>query len=318
MHGGASDPRLRWYPKAWRARYGDELIALLDDEYNCNLPVKVRLGLVTSGLEQRTRQSGLIGDSLPAVDRVRAGALVILAAWTAFVIAGASFAKFSEHFDEALPHNAGAHQLPDLAFTVLQSVAGIASVLVLTGALLAAPAFVRFLRTEGWASVRGHYLRALACTALTVVVTVLLFIWARHLTSPQRNGGLHWYGGLFLIWALLIALTLALWTVAAIATAKRIELSRTILNVEATLAVVIAGAMLVMSVAIAVWWGAMAKDASAFLRASPAGTPGSPWDVWLIATIALMVLALTTAAAGVVREVSVSTDMRCIERGTSS
>ena len=309
MHSEVGDPRLRWYPQAWRARYGDELIALLDDEYNGNLPVKVRLSLVTGGLEQRTRQSGMIGDSLPPVDRIRAGALVILAAWIAFVIAGASFAKFSEHFDEALPHGAGPHHVPDLTFTMLQTVAGVGSVLVVTGALFAVPAFVRFLRTGGWGSVRGHYLRALACTALTAVITVLLFVWARHLTPLQRHGGLHWYGGLFLVWGLVSALTLVLWAVAAIATVTRIELTRTILAVEATLALVIAGAMLVMFVAVVVWWAAMAKDAPAFLHANPAGAPGSSWDVWLIATVALMVLALVTATAGVVREVSVSIKM---------
>ncbi len=208
----ANDPRLRWYPPSWRARYGDELVALLDEEYGGTVPVKVRLSLVTGGLRQRARQSGLVGDTAPATDGVRAGALVVLAAWAAFVIAGASFAKFSEHFDEALPHRSGAHRVPDLAFTLLQTVAGVASLLVVAGAFLALPAFVRFLRAGGWASVRRHFMRALVCTALVGVVTLPLLLWAHHLTPHQRNGGLHWYGALFLLWAALIVVTLALWT----------------------------------------------------------------------------------------------------------
>ena len=44
----------------------------------------------------------------------------------------------------------GAHHVPDLAFTVLQAMAGAAGILVVAGALLAVPAFVRFLRTGGW------------------------------------------------------------------------------------------------------------------------------------------------------------------------
>ncbi len=100
----ASNPRLRWYPRSWRARYGDELTALLDDEYGSCMPVRIRLSLVSGGLRQRARQSGLTGDAVSATEGVRVGALVVLAAWTDFVIAGASFAKFSEHFDEALPH----------------------------------------------------------------------------------------------------------------------------------------------------------------------------------------------------------------------
>ncbi len=144
----ANDPRLRWYPRSWRARYGDELTALLDDEYGSSASARIRLSLVSAGLRQRARQSGLAGDAVPAADGVRTGALVILGAWVAFVVAGASFAKFSEHFDEALPRSLGAHHVPDLAFTVLQAMAGAASVLVLAGALLAAPAFVRFLALE--------------------------------------------------------------------------------------------------------------------------------------------------------------------------
>jgi hypothetical protein len=313
-HGGVSgvdgDRRLRWYPRSWRARYGDELIALLDDEYGSHLPPLVRLSLVTGGLRQRARRSGLTGDSAPAADSIRAGTLVVLSAWTAFVIAGVSFAKFSEHFDEALPHRTGAHRVPDLAFTVLESVAGVATVLVVAGALLAIPALVRFLRTGGWTSVRSHTLRALACTVLMVATTVPLLLWAHHLTQHQRNGGIHWYGALFLMWAGLIVITLTLWTVAAIAAGRRLELTTTTLTAEAALAAVIAGAMVVMVGATAVWWGAVAKDAPTYLNASPGGAPGSSWDIWLVATVVLMAAAMGTAAAGAVREVRVWTKIR--------
>jgi len=307
---GASDPRLRWYPPSWRARYGDELIALLDDEYGGHLPPLVHLGLVTGGLRQRARQSGLTGDSAPAADGVRAGALVVLAAWVAFVIAGASFAKFSEHFDQGLPHSMSAHRLPDLAFTVLQSVAGVASILVVVGAFLAVPAFVRYLRSGGWPSVRGHFQRALVCTGLTVAVTAPVLVWAHHLTPHQRNGGLHLYGALFFIWAALIVTTLTLWTVVAVSAGRRVVFSKAILTAEAILAVVVAVAMVVMVGATAVWWGAMAKDAPAFLNAGPGGVPGSPWDAWLVATVALMVIAMGTAAVGVVREARVWRQMQ--------
>ena len=91
---------------------GTNLPRSLDEEYGGNLPLKVRLSLVTGGLRQRALQSGLVGDSAPAADGIRAGVLPVLAAWTAFVVAGASFAKFSEYFDEALPHRSGAHRVP--------------------------------------------------------------------------------------------------------------------------------------------------------------------------------------------------------------
>lgn len=304
-HLRASDPRLRWYPPSWRARYGDELIALLEDEYGGNLPILVRLGLVTGGLRQRARESGLTGDSAPAAERLRAGALVVLTAWVAFVIAGASFAKFSEHFDQALPHSMSAHHVSDLAFTVLQTVAGVASILVIVGALLAVPAFVRYLRAGGWPSLRRHFMRAFACTGLTLAVTVPLVVWAHHLTPHQRNGGIHLYGTLFLLGAALIVMTLASWTVVAIVAGSRVALSKTVLIAEGILAVVVAVAMVVMVGATAVWWGVLARSAPAFLSGSPGGVSGSPWDVWLVATVALMVVAMGTGAVGVVREARV-------------
>lgn len=314
MSDGAGDPRLRWYPPSWRVRYGDEFVALLQDHYGDRLPALTRLGLFTGGLRERARQSGLSGDSVPERDRLRAGALVVLVAWTSFVVAGASFAKLSEHFDEALPHGIGTHRVADLAFGVLQAVAGVAGIFVIAGALLAAPAFVRFVRAGGWSPLRGHFLRALAATGITVVVTVPLLVSAHHLTSHQRNGGgLHWYGALYLIWVALIVVTLTLWTVLAVAAARRVQFSTLILAAEALLAGAVAVAMVIMVGATAVWWGAMANYAPAFLSGGPAGTSGSPWDLWLVATVVVMALAMGIAAVGVVREVRVWSKMRAVE-----
>ena len=40
---------LRWYPAAWRRRYGEELIAMLDDTHGDDgLPLRVRISLVRS------------------------------------------------------------------------------------------------------------------------------------------------------------------------------------------------------------------------------------------------------------------------------
>jgi hypothetical protein len=286
------------------------LTALLDDEYREGTPARICLGLVGGGLRQRGRQSGLIGDAVPAVDGLRAGALVVLTAWTAFVIAGASFAKFSEHFDEALPHAIAAHRVPDLAFSVLQATAAVASVLVVAGALLAVPAFARFLQAGGWVSVRRHFSRALTCTGLAVAVTVALLMSSHHLMANERNIGFHWYGVLFLVWAAIIVVAVTQWASVAVATARRVEFSTIVLGAEAMLAAAVAVAMVVMVAAVSFWWGAMAKDAPSFLRASPGGAPGSPLDLWLIATVVLMAIAMGTASIGVAREVRVWTTMR--------
>jgi hypothetical protein len=47
---------LRWYPAAWRRRYGEELIAMLDDTHgNGKPPLRARMSLLRSGLMQRIR-----------------------------------------------------------------------------------------------------------------------------------------------------------------------------------------------------------------------------------------------------------------------
>jgi hypothetical protein len=55
----ADDARraLRWYPPAWRRRYGDELVALLEDVFGDEpLPVRCRMSLFWSGTIERSHE----------------------------------------------------------------------------------------------------------------------------------------------------------------------------------------------------------------------------------------------------------------------
>jgi hypothetical protein len=55
----ADDARrvLRWYPRDWRRRYGDELVALLEDMFGDEpLPVRCRISLFRSGMIERVRE----------------------------------------------------------------------------------------------------------------------------------------------------------------------------------------------------------------------------------------------------------------------
>jgi len=56
MNPGDARGILRWYPAAWRRRYGEELIAMRDDTYGNNkLPRRVRIALLRSGLIEQIR-----------------------------------------------------------------------------------------------------------------------------------------------------------------------------------------------------------------------------------------------------------------------
>jgi hypothetical protein len=264
-----------------------------------------RLSLVAGGLRERAQQAGLSGNRVPPEERMRAAVLLILAAWAGFVLAGLSFAKLSEHFDDALPGGVnnplppgGTHHVPDLAYTLLQAVATGAGIVVIIAAALALPAVIRYLGGGGWASLRGHVLRAMAASALTLAVTVPLLIWAHHLTVHQRNGGMPQYTALFLGWAALIAISLNLWTGAGIAAARRITISPRLLFIEAGLAMALTVAMSAMIATVAVWWASMANTAPAFLASSPASAPINPT---LAITITVMVLADAIATSGTIR-----------------
>ena len=49
---------LRWYPRAWRERYGSELAALIQDNLDEGRPAwRLRLSVIGGGLRERFRQA---------------------------------------------------------------------------------------------------------------------------------------------------------------------------------------------------------------------------------------------------------------------
>lgn len=291
---------LRWYPQAWRERYGDEVVALMEDELGGRrVTPKLKLSIFCGGLRERFHHGGLIGDQSSPPDRVRAGSLLVLCSWAAFVLAGASYSKEAEHFAQAVPIRSRA--VPQGAFNLVASLGAIGAILVALGAVVTIPAFLRFLLGGGWPSVRGHLLRAIGATFVAIAGVVLLSLWAHHLNQVQRNGGDGVYGGVFALWAVVVATTLALWTAVAVAAARRIELRTQVIRFEASLAMALGGVMVAVTAATAVWWATMAVDAPWFLQGAPTRTTPSPFTLQLVLTLALMVGAVIVAGCGVLR-----------------
>jgi hypothetical protein len=85
------DRLLRWYPKSWRARYGDEFAELLTVELEERPQAWRRTAnVVWSGVVARMRISGLSGDVLEPADQVRAGLVWLGCALAVFVTFGAA------------------------------------------------------------------------------------------------------------------------------------------------------------------------------------------------------------------------------------
>ncbi|HEX4526495.1 MAG TPA: hypothetical protein VH108_07110 [Gaiellaceae bacterium] len=277
---------LRAYPRAWRERYGDELAHLIEaDSGGGRIALRVKLDVIGAGLIQRLRSSGLAGDEVPPEGRIRAGVLLVLSSWAAFVVAGLAFAKTAEHWQALTPRPD--RGTPAAAYDAVVLAAGLGTLLVLLGLVLVAGPLHAFLRDGGWQMIHRPLLRALASTGLTFVVLVAVVVWAHRLTDAERNGGNRLYGVAFVALAVCGVGSIALWTHAAVATARQLALTRASLYRETFLAAATTLAMAVMTVAAAIWW--------AFVYgASP---------VRMVAMTLVMLGATALAATGTVRSV---------------
>ena len=285
---------LRWYPRGWRDRYQDEMLALLDEQLGEDrAPLRLRLSLYGHGLTERARAVSLFSSVDSREARWRDGSLLVLVAWAAFMVGGAAFAKETEHFDQAVP--VGSRLVPDVAFSIVAVGGILGGCLVLAGAALAVPAFVRYLRAGGGDVVRRHIRRAVALTTLTLVFMVPVVVWAHRLNDAQRNGTNTAYGLAFATWAVLGVLSLAGWTAVAAAAGRRVDLRRSAIRAEALLATTLTAVMVSALVAAVTWSAAIATSAPGFLHGAPTETRGSALDVPLAAPLVPALVAMLVA-----------------------
>lgn len=292
---------LRLYPPSWRARYGEELEALIvEASGGQRVPWRIRADVALAGARERLRASGLTGGVAPE-DRVRSGTLLVLWAWALFVVAGLTVQKFSEHWQRAMP--ASGRGLASTAFGGLVIAAVCGSLLVVAGIALALPSVASFLHAGGWPVIRRRVVTAMLATTVAAAATVTLVIWGHDLSTRQRNGSDAGYATAFVVAALLAAVCLFAWTVLAVTTARRLRLTSATLRMEAWIACAVSLAMGVMTAATTVWWAAIANSAPWFLAGAPAGTHASSRAPQMVVATSLMVLATLLGAAGARRAV---------------
>jgi MFS family permease len=298
--GSTSRSLVRWYPAGWRARYGDEFLAMVADDLGGRRPgIRYRFSIARFGLNERVRGAGLVGDAVPRPEQVRSGALTVLCAFALFVIPGVAFAKISEHWDQSFQR--GSHHLPAVSFTLLAGLAGACAVAVALAAVALLPTFVRFLRAGGWTAIRRRVKWAVIATVATATGVAGLAVAAGHLTGHQRNTGFGWYQVAFVIVALLFAATVVTWSMAAVAVTRRLDIGSGQLKVAGSLAVLVGACMPLMTAAAATWWGSMATTAPWFLAGTPTGSSPSPWAVNLLAVLIVMTIGSGAGMFGVLR-----------------
>src|SRR5579872_5514471 len=134
---------LRWYPRAWRERYGEELLALIQDTLEDGRPTwRLRLGVIRGGLRERGHQVGKA-----AVKGIKAYNRLSLAVVIASVVV-----TIPGNLKTPLPPARAAQATA--AFDALAGIMAFIGACVLVGAIGAAPAFVAFLREGGWPKIR--------------------------------------------------------------------------------------------------------------------------------------------------------------------
>ncbi|HXQ60772.1 MAG TPA: hypothetical protein VN796_00490 [Acidimicrobiales bacterium] len=291
---------LRWYPAVWRARYGAELVALMEDTYgNDPVPARSRFGIARAGMTERLVEMGLgTGNQGPA-ERLRGGALLVLCAWGFFVIGGSIFAKAAEGWALATSHADRA--LPGAGYDSVVVAAAVGAVVIAVAAVVTLPAFLRFLGAGGWSDVRRPVRVAVGVSAVTMLTVASMSLWAHHLDYSQRNGGSLPYEVLALVVGILAMVTIAAWTVATLRTVRLLDLSAPVLRLEGRLALLLALVMLVIVGGTSVWWAAEAADAPRFLSGSTSGPVGSALPPNLLIAGAFMVAGVCVALRGALR-----------------
>ncbi len=292
---------IRWYPREWRARYGGEMTALLEDTYATagDVPVRSRLGLVRRGLAERARTAGFIGSAPEPTQELRTGAVLVLCGWPLFLIAGAVFAKFADNWWIRTP---AVERLPASAsFNAVAVLGVLGCTLVSVAALAAVPSFVRLVRAGRWDTVRRPVRRAGLAAVLAALLLGGGLAWAHHLSRHDRNGGLAVYSAAFIVIGLAAFVAVVLAAAAAVAVACRIDPPTRVLRRLGVMALVLSVVMTLLFAGFVTWWATEAAYApTVLLNGIGNGFPftsGTVPPTLLVAGL-LMLLGLAFAVGG--------------------
>jgi hypothetical protein len=125
---------LRWYPRSWRARYGEEFAELLLAEFAEEPRSRRRTAdIVVSGMLARCTSAGLTSHELRPAEQIQYGVATLCCALAAFLTFGvAMLAQLATGWQWAAPRSASAQ-----GGSVAMSIAG--ACLVLIGLMAAVP-----------------------------------------------------------------------------------------------------------------------------------------------------------------------------------
>jgi hypothetical protein len=190
-----ADPRtgklLRWYPRAWRERYGEEFLALIQDSLDGRRPTwRLRLGVAWAGLCERCYHAARAVKSAaerPAVKRWRQTVVV------GFLVAAAPVG-FKAPIPPARTWQATA------AFDLLLATGTFTAASALAGALVAVPAWAGFLQAGGWPKIRRRIAWAAGASVAAVGGLAGLLVAQRSMSFGQLSHSWDYFIGVLATW----------------------------------------------------------------------------------------------------------------------
>jgi hypothetical protein len=288
---------LRCYPPRWRRRYGEELMALLEDSYGPRTPpLRCRLALMRTGATEWSRELGLTGSTASESERIRAGTLVVLWAGALMVVAGLEFANISEGWRRAMP--AAGRVLPGAAYGLVLVAAAAAALGVLAGVAMWVGPLVTFLHDGGWAKVRRPIMRSAVLSAVTTGLFVTMWVWSRNLDAYQRDGGYLPYAVVANALGIAAAATVFSWAATATGALRSIDPAPAVVRRTGQIAIGLAALMAAITTGTVVWWAALASRAPWFLDGTARETSGTVAPAFLVLTELAMFGAAGVAAVG--------------------
>ena len=232
---------LRWYPQAWRERYGQELLALIQDTLDAGDRPGWRLWLSVAwgGLRERVRYTGrAVWASRPA-------------GWTTIWLAGQVCTWFPENL--GLSPTAAWGWRGAAAYDAMLATAALIGAVVLASGLTALPALVRFLRAGGWPLIRRQVGWAAGTGAAAAAALAGLVLVSVGHSSPRLDVSWAYLAGQL---ATGLVLAAAIWVAAITAAAIAGHLTFTSRVRTAQLIFIAVAQVTVLAVlsVLACWW----------------------------------------------------------------
>ncbi len=287
---------VRTYPRSWRDRYGDEVLAWVGEG---GLGPLLALDLLHGALDARLHADLVEKGLIRMVERLRGSVLGVLCGYAVFMVAGAGYQKLTEYDD----FTAAAHRHALVGATFRTVV--IASVVAL-GAVLAAGAPIGLATARQALAGRRALWRPLglvAAAVLWVAGTLALMAW-RARTSPVPAGQMASAAEVS-GWLASLLLGAAVGVTAAVTAVRRSALGLGMLRFGAAAAAVVAAAMVVMLGA-TLAWGLALRSADPALFHGPDGVRASSTAATWTGIVLLMAAATALALRAGVRGLAAS------------